>query len=307
MWAFARPTLTGWLIAAEVPLKVLEAPLRRSWILFLLVGSGLVGLSLLLVMFLAQRMAGTMSDLARDAQALGGGAMVPRRTFLVAEANAVAEALHAAFAERKEREAHISFLLREMAHRGKNLLSVVQAMAAQTARQTQDRDEFVRRLSARLQGLASSNDLLVREDWRGADLGELIRSQLAPFVEADGHRLLLKGPSIRVSAEASQSLGLALHELATNAAKHGALSVPEGRISIEWQVKREEDEARFRICWREEGGPAVQRPGQTGFGHVVTERMVSHALSGQVTTEFDPTGFRWSLDAPAASVLRQPS
>ena len=306
LWAFARPRLASWLVAAEVPLKILEAPLRRSWTLFLLVGSGLVGLSLILVVFLAGRITGAMGDLARDAEALGRGAMLPRRIFPVAEANSVAEALYSAFAERKEREAHISFLLREMAHRGKNLLSVVQAIASQTARQTESSGEFVRRFSARLQSLASSSDLLVREEWRGADLRELIKSQLAPFVEIDGPRLLLNGPAVRVSAEASQSLGLALHELATNAAKHGALSVPEGKIAIEWQVTEGEGQSRFQISWREEDGPTVRAPHRRGFGHVVIERMVAQALSGQVSMEFDPKGFRWSLDAPAVSVLRQP-
>src|SRR5690349_18529246 len=136
--------------------------------------------------------------------------------------------------ERKEGEAHLRLLLRELTHRSKNLLAVIQAMARQTARHAGSIEVFLDQFAARLQALAASHDLLVRESWYGASIGELIHSQLAVYIDRIDSQVALDGPAVALKPEAAQNLGLALHELANNAVKFGALSVPDGRVLISW-------------------------------------------------------------------------
>jgi PAS domain S-box-containing protein len=138
--------------------------------------------------------------------------------------------------ERKQSEQHLRFLLREISHRSKNLLAVIQAMAGQTAKSAETVDAFKRRFGERLMGLAASHDLLVNQDWLGASVESLVRGQLAPFVERDDPRVQIRGPSVDLKSEATEALGLALHELATNSLKYGALSDPDGQVEIVWGV-----------------------------------------------------------------------
>jgi PAS domain S-box-containing protein len=207
--------------------------------------------------------------------------------------------------ERKARETHIEFLMRELAHRSKNLLAVVQAIAGQTARYSDSMDEFQTRFSERLHAMARAQDLLVARNWEGAQLSDLVRSQMAPFTEDVSARIEMQGPEIDLRTDAVHSLTLALHELATNAAKYGALSVPEGRVAVSWQVTDGGADARFRMSWREHDGPAVTPPERKGFGHVVIADMVGNALRGQVELRFETSGLCWTLDAPAGSVVKR--
>ncbi len=156
--------------------------------------------------------------------------------------------------ERRESEAHLRLLMRELTHRSKNLLAVIQGMARQTARHAGSIDGFLNQFSARLQALAASHDLLVRESWHGVSLRELIQSQLAAYAGGGEGRLALDGMPVALKPEAVQNLGLALHELAVNAAKFGALSVPGGRVSIDWALR---DNA-IDLNWREHNGPKVK-------------------------------------------------
>jgi two-component sensor histidine kinase len=129
---------------------------------------------------------------------------------------------------------HIQFLMHEISHRSKNLLSVIQSIARRTARTARTMKEFEGRFERRLQGLAASHDVLVGKNWQGAPLAELVRQQLGPFVEIQSSRFEFVGPDIVVTAEAAQAIGLAIHELATNAIKYGALSAPTGKVRISW-------------------------------------------------------------------------
>lgn len=205
--------------------------------------------------------------------------------------------------ERKESDAHLRMLLRELTHRSKNLLAVIQAMARQTARHAGSIQAFLTQFGARLQAMASSHDLLVRESWYGASLSELIRSQLASYIERRAGQVAIEGPPVALKPEAAQNLGLALHELAVNAAKYGALSVPNGRVSVTWNRSEAAGGEAIDLDWREQLGPKVKTRRKKGFGSMVIERNLARALDAEVTMEFDPDGLRCRILIPAAQIL----
>jgi two-component sensor histidine kinase len=203
----------------------------------------------------------------------------------------------------KQRDQHVHFLMRELTHRSKNLLAVIQAMARQSLSHLSSPEEFVTRFSERLSGLAGSHDLLSNVDWEGASLVDLIRSQLRHYEDRFDEKFHLDGPDLFLRPEAAQNIGIALHELSTNAAKYGALSVPEGNVSISWQLKTEKDVPRLQMVWQEKGGPSVNPPGRKGFGHIVMDRITGQALGGTSRADFTPEGVTWRLDVPAASIV----
>ncbi|WP_213979320.1 PAS domain-containing protein [Sphingomonas sp. dw_22] len=204
---------------------------------------------------------------------------------------------HIDIGELKRREEHIQFIAEELSHRSKNLLSVVIAIARQTVGQTVDIADYHARLALRLTALAQCNDLLVRDNWFGTPLLDLLAGQLKPFGGIDQERVEVAGPRIMLNAAAVQHLGLALHELATNASKYGALSSDAGRVTIDWTL--DEEARRIRICWHESGGPAVAAPQRQGFGSIVIEQIVPRALKGKGTMEYLPEGVRWTFAFPA--------
>ena len=204
--------------------------------------------------------------------------------------------------ERKRAQERIHLLMREVNHRSKNLLTVVQAIARQTVASTPE--EFLERFSARVQSLAASQDLLVKSAWKGVALEDLVRSQLALFGDLIGSRITLEGPAVLVSASAAETLGMALHELATNAGKYGALSNHRGRVKIEWTVKPANGvEATFCIKWRESGGPAVAPPKRRGFGYVIISTTPEMSLDAKVDLDFYVTGLSWLLECPAQHIV----
>jgi PAS domain S-box-containing protein len=205
----------------------------------------------------------------------------------------------------KQREAHVRFLMRELTHRSKNLLAVIQAMARQSLSLQADPKDFVDRFSERLSSLAGSHDLLSNDDWAGASLNQLIRSQLQHFGDLLDTRILIDGKDIILQPEAAQNIGIVLHELSTNAAKFGALSVETGVVKVSWTIATDGAEPRMRLKWREESGPLVQTPERRGFGRVVMERIAGQALGGQSKATFAPDGVVWELDVPTKSVVRE--
>jgi PAS domain S-box-containing protein len=210
--------------------------------------------------------------------------------------------------DRKANEDHIQFLMHEISHRSKNLLMVIQSIARRTARTAGTVDEFEQRFGRRLQGLAASHDVLVRENWHGAPLASLVRQQLVPFVEVRSSRFEVAGPDIIVTAEAAQAIGLAIHELATNAIKYGALSDPAGKVSVSWMLDENPGAAgQVLLRWIEQGGPPVSPPSRKGFGHVVIGEMVERSLNGKVAMEFAREGLKWSVAIPAANLVSDPA
>ena len=205
--------------------------------------------------------------------------------------------------QRKKAEAHVRLLMREVMHRSKNTLAVVQAMARQSAPSSISIPDFIERFSSRLAALAGSYDLLVQESWEGASLDGLVRSQLGHYADLIGTQIEVKGPPLRLTPAAAQNIGMALHELGTNAAKFGSLSVPGGRVRICWSINNGGTGPRLEIAWRESGGPPVAKPAQTGFGQLVVKRMAASALDADVALDYAPGGIVWTLDMPMAHVL----
>lgn len=203
--------------------------------------------------------------------------------------------------EQKERQNHIDLLMGEVNHRSKNMLSVVMSVAHQT--RGTDHAEFMQRFSARIQSLAAGQDLLVESQWKGVPLDDLVRGQLGHFKDLIGDRITLTGSRVLVSASAAQTIGMALHELATNASKYGALSTDQGRVAIAWQLVEGTTPAqRFVLTWTESDGPPVVAPKRRGFGSAVTGKMVKMSLDGEVTASFHELGFSWQLDCPFQNV-----
>jgi PAS domain S-box-containing protein len=199
--------------------------------------------------------------------------------------------------ERKQGEARIRLLMGEVNHRANNLLAVVQSIAQQTAN-TSDIKTYVAELRDRIQGLAASQRLLVDNEWRGTDLRALAQAQLAMFANLIGSRIVLEGPPIQLNAAATQGIGMALHELATNAAKYGALSNARGAVAIRWSV----DGDAFVMTWQETGGPPVARPQRRGFGQFVIGRMAEAAVGGKAEIDYAPKGVRWTLRGSAQAI-----
>lgn len=203
---------------------------------------------------------------------------------------------------RKQREEQIRFLLGEVNHRAKNMLAVVQAIARHTA--ASEPEDFVPRFSDRIQALAASHDLLAQSEWRGVDIDALMRSQLAHFSDLIGARIVLDGPHLMLSPRASQSIGMAVHELATNSSKYGALSGPDGRVTVTWRLEQDDDcpGASFILIWSERDGPPVAVPSRRGFGHKVLTAP-EFELDANVQLDYAPAGLSWRMVCRAAAVL----
>ena len=203
--------------------------------------------------------------------------------------------------ERKRTEEHVKLLMAEVNHRAKNLLAVVQAVAHQTAKYG-DPATFAARLFDRIGGLAAGQDLLVKNQWHGVEVADLVVAQLAHFEDLIGTRVLIDGPDAQLTMAAAQGIGMALHELATNAAKYGALSNLDGQVRIAWQITGA-TRPMFSMSWLEEGGPKVVAPTRNGFGQIVIGRMAEAAVDGTAVINFQETGLSWNLSASVENAL----
>jgi PAS domain S-box-containing protein len=205
---------------------------------------------------------------------------------------------------RRRNEEQMRLVLRELTHRTKNLLTVVIAIARQTASHAATVDEYVPALIARLRALSAAQDLIVADDWAGVDIADLVRVLVGQYIPPQTERLELDGPPIILSPEASQNLGLAIHELAANAARFGALSNVAGKLSVQWHVKQGKEDDLLAFTWRERGGPVVlDRPSRRGFGMTVIERNLTRALDAEVDIHFEEAGLTVEVVLPLRGVL----
>jgi two-component sensor histidine kinase len=198
--------------------------------------------------------------------------------------------------KRRHAEEQQQILLRELNHRMKNSFAAVRSIAAQTLSHAADQEEFQRAFDGRLAALSRASTLLTAGNWQVADLRSLIEATLEPFRTQSNLRL--HGPRVTLPSEATLTLGLVLHELATNAAKYGAFSVPQGRVEIAWAMQSEADSPRLILDWSEHGGPPVQEPQRRGFGRSLIERSVAYELDGSAELTFPPAGVRCHIEVP---------
>lgn len=201
--------------------------------------------------------------------------------------------------DQKRQQEHLQVIMRELAHRSRNLLSMVDGIARQTAKAEGAPSDFIDHFSARLTALGQAHDLLISHDWRGVDLASLVDSQLAPLapLAIDG-RLRAEGPPLEAPPEIGQYLALALHELATNATKYGALSERGGSIALTWRVI---EGSRIEVVWDETLARPLEPsdiPRRRGFGRLLLESLTPRAVKGQASLEFGPDRVRWRIEFP---------
>ncbi len=292
----SRSELAGWQTIVWAPTAVVRAPVISAMRMLALGGLAIVAVGIVLAWALGRRITGSVRKLANDARRLGAGEHVEEGDYPVIEIATVSQALAQASKERRAAENEIRFLMREVAHRSKNQLTVVSSIAKQTARHARTFAAFQDSFQKRVQGLARSTDLLIAGGVAGIELRALVDAQIEPFRPNDATRLEISGVPFRLSHQAAQTLGLALHELSTNAAKYGAFAWPEGRLKVSW--RRAGDRLEFH--WRE-FVPRVRRRGDSrGFGTEVIERMMGGALEAEIERTLHSDGLECRFSMPLA-------
>jgi PAS domain S-box-containing protein len=228
---------------------------------------------------------------------------IARGVPLVSKDGAVTEwvGMNEDITQRKRSEEHASLVMRELSHRTKNLLAVIASLARRTFDGTRDPKAQVADFLERIHGLARSHDLLVRSDWRGVSLLDLVTSHLEPF-NLDPERIVIKGPPVEVKPDIAQSIGLAIHELATNATKHGALKSANGKLKVVWDVARDDGQPTLTLEWLEDTVSSTTPHQPSGFGRIMLQQLVAASVGG--TTEYTLADGRlvWKLRAPLVNV-----
>jgi two-component sensor histidine kinase len=296
--ATVRSERAPWFVSATVPLLLVQEPYDRSlFFAVLLVALALILGGALAYLF-ARLMARPLDEATHAAAAVGRGEHVSASRTSLVEANVLIETLAKASTELNERARHSDFLMRELVHRAKNQLAVVKGMALQTARESATVNEFIGQFDRRVLGLAQSQDLLLRQNWRGAWMRDLVQAHLEPF--GAGARGQAIGPDVFLDTTAVQNVGFALHELATNASKYGALSNEVGHVVVVWAVLKE---GAVRLKWSEHDGPAPHME-REGFGYRVITELVPRALNSSSKLDFTPQGVQWELTIPSDHVVQ---
>ena len=208
--------------------------------------------------------------------------------------------LNASLTEALERR---DFLIRELDHRVKNTLASVQAIAQQTAKTTVDKADFVKTFNARVMALASAHVLLTRSSWKSAELGDVVTEAVAPFPSLAG-RIVAHGPPVRLGPVQAVAAQMAVHELITNAMKHGALSVSGGSVAMNWSVELGETERKLVIAWSERDGPPVGVPARRGMGMRLIEDGLPQSLGGSCRVDYEPGGLRVRIVAPLSGYVQ---
>ncbi|CAN7158068.1 sensor histidine kinase [Pararhizobium sp. LjRoot235] len=296
--------LTGWKVIAWAKSADVDAPALWSYLWLSLGGVLFAGIAVAGSVTIAGLLTQGVTVLARDAHLLGAGRPIAPRRHMISEIETVSTALAEAARARRKAENEIRFLMREVAHRSKNQLSVIQSMLNQSLDVGEGRADFAEAFRKRIAGLARSTDLMIANATQGVDFQELAQNQLQPFIPDDPRRVRLSGPPVRLDAQVSQTLGMALHELATNATKYGALGNSKGTVDLMWSVT----DAAFQLVWREAGAvidaDAVATT-RKGFGTIVLERMLGMALDAKLERIMHADGIEWRVTIPQERLFEQ--
>ena len=266
--AIRKSALTGWTLIAWAPSTIISRPLMDTVWSLAVGGLLLAALVVLVIYWVTRQIAGSVRGLEAEAKRLGAGQPVTARDYPISEIATVSAAIGEASARRQQAETEVRFLMRELAHRSKNQMTVIAAMAKQTARGADSVPDFVQNFEKRIFGLARSTDLL------------------------------LEGPPVRLNVQAAQILGMAVHELATNAVKYGAFLRASGTLSVTWSRSGE----ALHLLWRETVTPFTPPTERRGFGTTVLESMVGRSLGAKVERIVRDDGLDWVFDIPAAAI-----
>lgn len=297
--AVIRSKTTGWFVTASVPVHMAEASLRQSaWF-----WSALAGLSFVLALsgawLFGRLMARPIQASMEAAAALGREEAISALNSNLTEANAVVAAQQRASEELTKRAAHQRLLLHELSHRVKNILAVVQSLVHRTLSHGRSLSEARDILSERLLALGRAHDVLMRTEWSGGSLREIVHTETAPF----SNRVTVDGPEIAVKGAMVQTFALTLHELATNATKHGSLASDHGTVAVSWLTADVDGAKRFKFRWHEHGGASVKPPLRKGFGTTLLEGAIATERGVRPTLSFLASGFVYEMDAPLSAIV----
>ena len=289
---------TGWRVVAWAPESAVQQPLAEAFWSLLAGGILLSAVVVLIIYWVSLRIGRSVHGLEDDARLLGAGEAVPARPYPITEIATVSEALAEASRRRKAAETEVRLLMRELAHRSKNQLTVIAAMAKQSAKLADSVPEFVTGFERRIHSLARSTDLLLAHGPAGIDLRQVFARQIDPLCPLDSGRVTLDGPPLTISTQSAQILGMAAHELATNAARYGAFAAPEGRVDVTWAIAGDQ----LEIVWRERGAAIRAAADRKGFGTTVLETMVSRSLAAEASRTFHSDGIEWRALIPLSAL-----
>lgn len=293
-----RSAYTGWRVVAWASADQVQRPLQNSLIQLAAWGLVIAFAAVALAFLIAQRIGSSVKGLRMDAKRLGAGEAVYPRTYPIAEISEVSQAIAEASQQRQTAERDVRFLMRELAHRSKNQMAVIGAMAKQTSRGATDIQAYVSALERRIMGLARSTDLLLAHGRAGVTLRELVDQQLAPFLPNEPGRAVIDGPLLRINPQGAQILGMALHELATNATRYGAFAEANGQLLLAWTTSAD----TLTMRWRETLGRPMVDSDRRGFGTVVLRTMVGGALGAQVDRRANDDGIEWIFSVPLTAL-----
>jgi two-component sensor histidine kinase len=298
---FQRSELSGWRVAGGIPLADLEAPLYRSLaILAVITGIGLAG-SIILAFLYGRALARPLRELSGLAEERGNEKTVPTG---IAELDGVTGTLMRSIVVLKDRDRARARTVNELNHRMKNMLAIIQAIAAETRRRASSLEEFGKAFEGRLTALAKSHEALGDREWHGGDLAALITQCCTPF--CDKSTLDLEGPPVELPPKAAIGIGMVIHELATNAAKYGALSIPIGKVQVHWDLPEEGGLRILRLQWREQHGPPMPGARKEGFGTVLLRSIIEGDLGGKLDMTFTRDGLHCIICIPMNALVGPP-
>ena len=292
-------SLAGWRMIAWAKSSDVQAPAVSSFLWLTIGGAVFALLAAVSAVGIARVLSRDVRLLASDARRLGRGERIATRPYAISELETVSRALSEAADARVKSENEVRFLMREVAHRSKNQLTVIQAMLNQSAVGAENAGDFAETFRKRVAGLARSTDLMIANATEGINLVELARNQLKPFTPDDAARVRISGPAVLLDPQASQTLGMALHELSTNATKYGALANETGIVSLSWAASGE----NLNLVWRESQATIDRQAiaeSRKGFGSVVLERMLGMALDAKLEFIVHDDGIEWRVTMPLA-------
>ena len=289
---------SDWIVVAWASEGAVRGPYAEAFWSLAIGGALLAAVVALIIYRVSVQIGRSVRGLEDEARLLGSGEAAPRRDYPISEISAISESIADASRRRKAAELEVRLLMRELAHRSKNQMTVIAAMAKQSAKTVDSVPEFVSSFERRIHGLARSTDLLLAHGIAGVGLRDVLVRQIDPLCPTDGGRVRIEGPELTLNTQSAQLLGMAAHELATNALKYGAFASDAGTLEVTWSATEE----ALHLNWRERGARLDALPERRGFGTTVIENMVARSLGATVTRTLHQDGIEWDFVIPAGSL-----